>query len=114
MEQTAPTSTPATTSSAQTNKKTTTRSGTPQIHKEDRGTNWRRYKSTQVTKKKSVIFEDKIYIIYTGMNGRHSAGLYPSWSIASKYILGYVAVHGTVKKHEAQRAWRQLAEIYPG
>eukprot|EP00978_Attheya_sp_CCMP212_P044177 scaffold303397_cov35-Attheya_sp.AAC.1 len=92
-----------------------TRSNEPQIHKEaDRSTNWRRYKSTQITKNKPVIYEDKIYIIYTGKFGRLSTGLYPSWPIASQLILGYASVHGSVKKHEIQRAWRQITEVYPG
>jgi hypothetical protein len=91
-----------------------TRSDEPQIHKEDRSTNWRRYQSTQITKNKPVIYEEKIYILYNGKHGRLSAGLYPSWRIASKYVLGCAAVHGSVKKHEVQQAWRQIAEIYPG
>jgi hypothetical protein len=77
-------------------------------------TNWRRYQSTQATRNKLGIFNDKIYIVYNGMNGQNSVGLYSSWHLTSQHVLGSVAVHGTVKKHETQKAWKQIANIYPG
>eukprot|EP00978_Attheya_sp_CCMP212_P044453 scaffold310978_cov55-Attheya_sp.AAC.2 len=96
---------PSTSAASRTTSQSTNKQSQPLIHREDRVTNWCQYQSTQITRNKPVIFDNKIYLIYNGMKVRHSVGLYPSWHLASQHILGYVAVHGTVKKHEGQKAW---------
>jgi hypothetical protein len=74
----------------------------------------RRYLATIKTKETNMADATKIYLVYNGKHGRHSVGLYPSWALTCKVVMGFPAVHDSVKKNEVAKAWRKISEVYPG